>query len=55
MCRAFRHLPLASKQLVFEYGLKQGGAKKQCLVKPPVTYCSWSWKHADLEDDEEDE
>ena len=43
LCRAFRHLPLEKKQLVWNYHLKTSpGSKTVCLRKPPVTYCSWS-------------
>ena len=53
MCRAFRHLPLAKKKLVFAYGLKEPNGKTICLQKPPVEYCTWSWK-GEGEDADED-
>ena len=44
MCRAFRNLPLEKKRVVFSYGLKDTETKKVFLQKPPVVYCTWSWK-----------
>ena len=62
MCRAFRELPLAKKQLVFEFGLRakapgaeitKSGKPKMvhCKALPPVLYCS---ANDDCDEDEDD-
>jgi hypothetical protein len=54
MCRAFRHLPLEQKRLVFQYGLKKPRTKHVCWDKPQVQYCQWSWKGQAARDPEEE-
>ena len=57
MCRAFRSLPIATKNVVFKYGLSytdDSNKKKVCLEKPAVEYCQWHLKQQE-EPEEEDE
>ena len=55
MCRAFRHLPVEQKSLVWEYGLKGSGSKKRQHAKPEIVYCRWHLKSAQEESDAEAE
>lgn len=41
MCRVFRSLPLASKDIVSSHGLRSKEMRQAVVFKPPVTYCKW--------------
>ena len=58
MCKAFRHLPLEKKNIVFKYGLRDESkvrdhqkSKPLCLTLPAVTYTKW---HLHVDDEDSD-